>query len=96
MDSHAGIGHPESIYPLFTERRSYFYHPNSVVPFMKRLPVDKRHLFGQEGFPTPNKFDIITRSRDEVDRRLELAKRYIDLPEMLNWPEHARYIGPKR
>ena len=74
----------------------YFYHPRNIEPFMAQFPVEKQHLFGQEGFLAPNKFDILSRSRDEIDCWLELAMRYIELPEMLNWSEHAMYIGRKK
>ena len=44
----------------------------------------------------PNKFDLAGRDRAERERWLELAKRTIELPELLNWSEHAMYIGKSR
>ena len=43
----------------------------------------------------PNKFDLAGRAEAERERWLELAKRTIELPELLNWSEHAMYIGKK-
>ena len=62
---------------------------------METFGLEKLHLFGQEGFLAPNKFDLAGRDRAERERWLELAKRTIELPELLNWSEHAMYIGKK-
>ena len=73
----------------------YFYHQRNILPFMETFGLEKLHLFGQEGFLAPNKFDLIGREPDETARWLELAKQYIELPELLSWSEHAMYIGKK-
>ena len=73
----------------------YFHHQRNILPFMETFGLEKLHLFGQEGFLAPNKFDLAGRDRAERERWLELAKRTIELPELLNWSEHAMYIGRK-
>lgn len=60
---------------------------------MAQFPLEKLHFFGQEGFLAPNKCDLVTREREEVDCWVELAKRYLELPEFLSWSEHAMFIG---
>lgn len=73
----------------------YFYNQNNILSFMQQFTLEKLHLFGQESFLAPNKLDIITREPSEIDCWIELAKLYIELPELLSWSEHAMYIGRK-
>lgn len=73
----------------------YFYHQNNILSFMKQFTLEKLHLFGQESFLAPNKLDIVAREQLEINCWIELAKRYIELPELLSWSEHAMYIGRK-
>ena len=70
-------------------------HPNNILPFMDQFPLKKLHLFSQEGFLAPNKFQLMERDPAEVHKWVELAKRYLELPELLSWAEHIMYIGEK-
>ena len=79
--------------PGFTE--VYFYHQRNILPFMARFPLEKRHLFGQEGILSPNYREILTRSPQEIQAWVDLARRYLELPELLAYSEHAMYIGRK-
>lgn len=79
--------------PGFTE--VYFYHQRNILPFMARFPLEKRHLFGQEGILSPNYREILTRSPEEIQAWVDLARRYLELPELLSYSEHAMYIGRK-
>lgn len=72
-----------------------FFHPRNILPFMERFPLKKLHLFGQEGFLAPNKYQLMERDEAEIRTWVELAKRYIELPELLSWSEHLMYIGEK-
>lgn len=80
--------------PGFTE--VCFHHIHNVLPFMEQFPLDKLHLFPQEGFLAPNKLQLVERDPEELRRWVELAKRYLELPELLSWGEHLMYIGRKR
>lgn len=73
----------------------YFYHQNNILPFMARFPLKKLHLFGQEGILAPNYQDILRRDQAEIDQWICVAKRYLELPELLAYSEHAMYIGEK-
>ena len=73
----------------------YFYHQRNILPFMERFPLEKLHLFGQEGILAPNYRDILSRDREEIDQWIEVAKRYLEVPELLAYSEHAMYIGRK-
>ena len=71
------------------------HHLRSILPFMEQFPLDKLHLFSQEGFLAPNKYQLLERDAAEVRAWVELAKRYLELPELLSWAEHIMYIGEK-
>ena len=73
-----------------------FHHLRGILPFMERFPLNKLHLFPQEGFLAPNKLELMERSEEEIARWLELAKRYLEMPEFLSWGEHIMYIGEKQ
>lgn len=79
--------------PGFTD--VYFYHQRNILPFMERFPLEKRHLFGQEGILAPNYREILSRSPEEFQAWLTVARRYLEVPELLSYSEHAMYIGRK-
>ena len=79
--------------PGFTE--VYFYHQRNILPFMERFPLEKLHLFGQEGILAPNYREILSRSPEEFQAWLTVARRYLEVPELLSYSEHAMYIGRK-
>lgn len=68
---------------------------SSIRPFMEKFPLRELHLFSQEGFLAPNKYQLLQRSPEELATWVELAKRCIDRPEFLTWAEHILYIGEK-
>lgn len=88
------VEHGDYVGPGFTS--VYFHNLRNILPFMEQFPLDKLHLFPQEGFLAPNKVEILKRSQEEIDQWIGLAKRYLELPECLSWGEHIMYIGQKR
>lgn len=74
----------------------YFYHPRNILPFMERFPLTKLHLFPQEGFLAPNKLQLMERGAEEIRQWTEVAKEYLEVPELLSWGEHIMYIGEKK
>lgn len=75
---------------------NYMYHQRNILPFMERFGLKKLHFFGQEGILSPNYKELLTRSPEEIELWVELAKRYLEVPELLAFSEHAMYIGEKR
>lgn len=73
-----------------------FHHLRRILPFMEQFPLDRLHLFPQEGFLAPNKIQLMEREPEEIRQWVELAKRYLEMPEILSWGEHIMYIGQKR
>jgi 2-polyprenyl-3-methyl-5-hydroxy-6-metoxy-1,4-benzoquinol methylase len=79
--------------PAFT--KACFTHSRNILPFMEQFPLEKLHLFGQEGILAPNEAELLQRDQEEIDCWIEIAKKYLDLPELLSYSEHAMYIGKK-
>ncbi|MDE7218117.1 MAG: class I SAM-dependent methyltransferase [Oscillospiraceae bacterium] len=74
---------------------NYMYHQRNILPFMDRFGLEKLHFFGQEGILAPNYRDLLARSPEEIALWVELAKKYLEVPELLAYSEHAMYIGQK-
>lgn len=72
-----------------------FFHARNILPFMEQFPLKRLHFFGQEGILAPNERDLLTREQEEIDCWVEIAKKYLELPELLCLSEHAMYIGEK-
>ena len=62
---------------------------------MEQFSLEKLHLFGQEGILAPNENELLKREQEEIDCWIEIAKKYLDMPELLSYSEHAMYIGRK-
>ena len=74
---------------------NYMYHQRNILPFMEQFSLEKLHFFGQEGILAPNYRDLLSRSPKEIELWIELAKKYLEVPELLAFSEHAMYIGQK-
>jgi len=79
--------------PAFTA--ACFHHQRQILPFMEQFGLEKLHFFGQEGILAPNKLDLMNRTPQEQECWLQLARRFLELPELLSYSEHAMYIGRK-
>ena len=79
--------------PAFTA--ACFHNQRQIEPFLKPFGLKKLHLFGQEGILAPNEKQILSYPKEEVDLWVETAKRFLELPELLSYSEHAMYIGSK-
>lgn len=75
--------------------RACFTHSRNILPFMAQFPLKKLHFFGQEGILSPNEPEILLRDDEEIACWLEIAKKYLEVPELLALSEHAMYIGEK-
>lgn len=72
-----------------------FFPPNQIRGVMESFGLKTEHLFGQEGILAPNEFQILERDETEIDCWIDIAKRLLEVPELLTWSEHAMYIGRK-
>ena len=79
--------------PAFTT--AYFYNQRNILPFMERFGLERLHFFGQEGILSPCEPRLLIRDQEEIDQWVELTKKYLEVPELLSYSEHAMYIGRK-
>ncbi len=79
--------------PAFTQ--ACFMHQSNILPFMEQFPLKKLHFFGQEGILAPNEQELLQREPEEIACWIEIAKKFIEVPELLSYSEHAMYIGKK-
>lgn len=75
--------------------RACLMHQRNILPFMAQFPLKQLHFFGQEGILAPNEPEILKREPEEIACWVEIAKKYLELPELLAFSEHAMYIGEK-
>lgn len=75
--------------------RVCFTHQRNILPFMEQFPLTKISLFAQEGVLAPNETDLLTHEKEELDCWISIAKKYLEVPELLSLSEHAMYIGEK-
>ena len=75
--------------------RACLMHQRNILPFMAQFPLNKVHFFGQEGILAPNEPELLKREPEEIACWLEIAKKYLEVPELLAFSEHAMYIGEK-
>ena len=75
--------------------RACLMHQRNILPFLAQFPLKKLHFFGQEGILAPNEPELLQREPEEIACWLEIAKKYLEVPELLALSEHAMYIGEK-
>ena len=76
--------------------QAVFTQPDEILPFMAKFPLDKCHLFGQEGILSPQEHTIMSSPKDAVNQWLDLAEKLMEREDLLSWSEHIMYIGRKK
>ena len=100
------IGHPlkKSFYKAFLEggsfggdafTQAYFIAQKEVLPFMAQFPLQKLHLFGQEGMTSPCESNIMSQPKEIVDLWMDFTELTCEREELLSWSEHLMYVGRK-
>jgi ubiquinone/menaquinone biosynthesis C-methylase UbiE len=79
--------------PAFTH--ACFYNQRKIEPFLAPFGLEKLSLFGQEGILAPNEKQILSYPEEERAMWIETAKKFLEIPELLSYSEHAMYIGRK-
>ncbi len=72
-----------------------FINQSKIVPFMEEFSLETVHLFGQEGFLAPNEKQLLSYPAKEQALWLDMAKKFIEAPQLLSYSEHAMHIGRK-
>lgn len=75
--------------------KAFLLAPKDIDPFMQRFPLQKLHLFGQEGITSIGENNITACAPDVVERWIELAIATCEREEFAPFSEHLMYIGRK-
>ncbi|MEA4823077.1 MAG: class I SAM-dependent methyltransferase [Clostridiaceae bacterium] len=75
--------------------RAFFIDQNAVLPFMSRFPLEKLHLFGQEGVCSPRAGELFTQPEEIYTAWIDFSEKVCEREELLSWAEHLMYVGRK-
>jgi hypothetical protein len=99
INEFSGVSHKKRPAPLFYREEAFtwacFISPGDVLPFMNRFPLQKLHLFGQEGVTSPGKMNILGCSHEVVDKWIDIAYSLYEREELLAYSSHLMYVGRK-
>jgi len=79
---------------MFTH--AFFIKPAEILPFMAKFPLNKLHLFAQEGVTAPCETNIMTQPKEVVDAWLDLSQALSEREDLHPMAEHLMYIGRKK
>ncbi|MEA4831387.1 MAG: class I SAM-dependent methyltransferase [Oscillospiraceae bacterium] len=75
---------------------AHFIQMKEILPFMERFPLEKLHLFGQEGIMTLNEDKIMSQPQNVIDAFVDFSLKVCENEELLSWSEHLMYVGRKK
>ncbi|MDR2571485.1 MAG: GNAT family N-acetyltransferase, partial [Oscillospiraceae bacterium] len=75
--------------------QAFFINQYEVLPFMAQFPLEKLHLFGQEGVLAPNIYTFMEQEPEVKEAMLDISEKLFEKVEYLSWSEHLMYIGRK-
>jgi len=75
--------------------QAYFIAKDEILPFMEQFPLRKLHLFGQEGITAPCERNIMSQTKEIIDKWLDLCEKVWEREDILNYSEHLMYVGRK-
>jgi len=75
--------------------KAVFIDHSKILPFMAQFPLEKLHLFGQEGITSPNELLIRAASPEIYELWLDYCEKLWEREDLLNFSEHIMYVGRK-
>ncbi len=75
--------------------KAFFIDQKSIIPFMDRFHLEKKHLFGQEGILAPCELNFLSQPQEVIDKWVAIAEQLCEREELLSYSEHAMYIGQR-
>lgn len=75
--------------------QALFIEQSEILPLMAQFPLDKLHLFMQEGIMPTSEGNIMSQPKEIVDLWLDLCEKVWEREELLSWSEHLMYVGRK-
>lgn len=79
---------------LFTH--AFFIKPSEILPFMARFPLERKHLFAQEGVMAPCEPKLMAQPQAVIDAWLAISETLAEREELLAMAEHIMYVGQKK
>ena len=76
--------------------KAFFIDQREILPFMAKFPLEKLHLFGQEGVTAPCENNIMSQSQAVINQWLNLSEAIWEREEFLSYSEHLMYVGRKK
>lgn len=73
--------------------RACFIAMKEILPFMAQFPLDKLHLFGQEGITSPVHSKLCASDKRVFDRWMDIALQTCEREELLAYAAHLMYVG---
>jgi len=73
--------------------KAFFIHQEDILPFMEQFPLEKLHLFGQEGITSPCEENIMSQSKEIIKAWLDFCEKTWEREDLLSWSEHLMYVG---
>ena len=75
--------------------KAFFIEQSEIVPFMAQFPLEKLHLFGQEGVLALCESTIMAQPPEIMNAWLDMCEKLFDREEFLSWAQHPMYVGRK-
>jgi len=75
--------------------QALFIEPSEILPFMAQFPLEKLHLFSQEGIMAPCEHTLMSQPQEVIDGWLDFSEKIWEREEFLSWAEHLMYVGRK-
>ena len=75
--------------------KAFFTDQRDILPFMAKFPLEKLHLFGQEGVTSPCENNIMGQVQAVIDLWLDFSEAVWEREEFLSFSEHLMYVGRK-
>jgi SAM-dependent methyltransferase len=75
--------------------KAFFISKKDIMPFMEKFPLERMHLFGQEGILAPCEKNILAQPQEVIDKWVEVAEKLCERDDLLSYSEHVMYIGRK-
>ena len=76
--------------------QAFFIELSEILPFMAQFPLEKLHLFSQEGITAPCETNIMSQPKEIVDAWLDFSEKIWEREEFLSWAKHLMYVGRKQ
>jgi len=73
--------------------KAVFMEQSEILPFMSQFPLEKLHLFGQEGITSPCEKNIMSQPPEIVEVWLGLCEKLWEREDLLSYSEHLMYVG---